>query len=206
MDYVGRIGDEAFNDIETVVAKATPPFVLLMTFNVRSGEANKRLERFIDEVGEHRVPPGYDSDASLATTKTGDAAARVFDNEVRMRLGIRNAAAEPQDKLVYRQLLDFRYADGQDMMTIGGVVLTLPDEAKFGGCRFPTLPYYVGDFEPAYTISVPNLTIRETLYLDQRLTKTGVPKVNAIGLSSDDAEEYRRAYLHFPSFVDVEIR
>lgn len=203
LDYNARLGDEVFADVATVVGGATPPCVLFLTVNVDHQEATNRFQRFSDAVGAERVPPGYNSDHDLKDWGTAAAVRQVLDDEINRRLDVRNALTDPQDQLSYVQLVHFRYQDRARMLTVGGLVFPTGDRARVEAAGVPESPY-AAHGEVAYEIVVPNLTIREMLHLDQRLARTGIPNFAAIGLSNDEAEEYRKAYKYFPAFVDVE--
>jgi hypothetical protein len=202
LDYNARLGDDVFSDVATIVGNATPPCVLFVTVNVDPQAATGRFQRFSDAVGAERVPPGFNSDHDLNNWGTAAAARQVLDDEINRRLDVRNALADPQEQLSYAQLVHFRYRDGARMLTVGGLIFPSTDHAKVEEAGF--LSPYAAQGDAAYEIVVPNLTIREMLHLDQRLARTGTPNFSAIGLSSDEVEEYRKAYKYFPAFVDVE--
>ncbi len=203
LDYNARLGDEVFADMETVLAQATPPFVLIVTANVEPGGVTARLAQFTQAVGVNRLPPGYNSDHDLRDWGTGRAARQIIDDEIARGVVVRNALAAPESQLAYHQLFHFRYRDRARMLTVGGVVSFSNDNQRLEACDFFGSPYAAGD-EVAYEIVVPNLTIREMLHIDQRLSRTGVPNFAGKGISPEDAEEYRRAYKYFPAFVDIE--
>jgi hypothetical protein len=203
LDYNARLGAEVFADLETVIRQATPPFILLVTVNADPQETSKRWQRFSEAVGPDRIPPGFNSDHDLNGTGTAIAMQQVLDDEIHRRLTVRNALADPLDRLSYLQLVHFRYKDRAHMLTTGGIILPAADEHLVNGSGVMESPYASGT-ETAYDIIVPNLTIREMLHLDQRLSRTGTPNFAGIGLSREEAEEYRKAYRYFPAFIDVE--
>lgn len=203
LDYNGRMGDEVFADVSTVVAKATPPFVLLVTVNVEAQQSVGRFRRFSEAVGAQRVPPGFNSDNDLADAGTAAAVRQVFDDEFNRRVHVRNALAEPSDYLSYVQVFHFRYRDRAPMLTVGGVCLPTADRTRLDESGIFDSPYAKAGDVP-YEITVPNLTVREMLYLDQKMAQTGIPNFSRIGLSTIEAEEYRKAYKYFPAFVDIE--
>ncbi|PLS75755.1 MAG: hypothetical protein CYG61_05470 [Actinobacteria bacterium] len=205
LDYTRRVGDEAFADIETVVARAARPCVLLVTVNADPGPADGRLDRFREAVGDDRVPPGFESDASLARWGTAAAAHRVLTDEIDRRLSIANQLAGAAQRTSYRQIVHFRYQDKPRMLTTGGVLHLSSDTRMIEDCRIFDSPFAVPDGEPAFEIRVPNVTTREIQHMSQRMPKRGAPRFDRIGIRADVAEQFRQSSRYFPAFVDADL-
>jgi hypothetical protein len=104
----------------------------------------------------------------------------------------------------YSPLWKFRYADGHDMITVGGMIGTETDRRKLNGCAFGDQPFVRRSLEDAfYEIRVPRLTRRERLLLDTRMPakKGWTPK--EFEIDADDVAAYSEIYRYFPMYGEM---
>jgi hypothetical protein len=104
----------------------------------------------------------------------------------------------------YIPLWAFSYADGHEMLTVGGMFGTDQDEESLRSGIFAQLDYvkFNRDSDP-FRITVPRLTRKERLYLDKLMpaAKNWSPK--QFELPQDWIDAYRLIYRYFPSYAEL---
>lgn len=103
--------------------------------------------------------------------------------------------------LKFHQLLNFVYADGAQMITIGGVVDRIDAASKLEKSGiFKTLEY-TSQADELVRISVPPLTIREKQWIDSKLNKG----LSAERLDIDDTllANYVKYYRDYPTYYET---
>lgn len=205
LDYDSAIEPHVFDDINHVVSACTPPTLLLLTLNVNSGRDVGRLDRFRNLIGTDNVPDWVTSDADLGQGVDGMARAvrELITNAVTDVLTDRNAPEQDEERLRYRQLFNFRYADGSQMLSIGGLLYRTAEEHRVTECNFDDLPFVARGEQP-YVITVPLLTFRETLLLDSKLPAAPDP-TEFPGVEQDEIDAYARLYRYLPVYVDADL-
>lgn len=204
LDYPYRLDESVIADIRTVVGKTRLPSVLIVSVTVEPGDPDGRLDRFRLDVGEERLPPGVNSDKDLAQWETARAAWWVGNNEITSGVRERNLLLDADKQVDYRQMFHFHYADNAQMLTFGGLLHLASDGAAVDDCQLGLSPF-VRDGADAYSIIVPNLTIREMLHLERQLPTDNVAALDRQGIPPKDVDEFAQAYRHYPAFVDVEL-
>lgn len=86
---------------------------------------------------------------------------------------------------MWRQILNFEYADGAKMTTIGGVIFDRGQEPHYQKCAFTNLEFvHTGD--DSCRIDVPTLTYRELRYLDKQLPHATPDEIETNGIPPRD--------------------
>ena len=98
----------------------------------------------------------------------------------------------------------FWYADGHEMLTLGGMVADANDAKKLHESKVPNLFYIRRDFkrEP-YRISPPVLTRKERLYLDAFMPCALGYTPSDFELPSDEVAAYRELYRYCPLYAEL---
>ncbi len=102
----------------------------------------------------------------------------------------------------FHQLFNFKYADGAQMFSLGGVVGDAEDGRKLTNSGVFELKFVTKGEEPV-RISVPPLTVREKQWLEQRLNDSLKPEDLAFELHQDLLENFRLYYRHYPSYHET---
>lgn len=171
-----------------------------------AGLQAKRMEALSVSLGEF-MPAGVRA-ASL--TKAGFPP--VLLEAIRLAV---NRATNESGSRIFVPLLVVHYADGQDMLTVTGIVLQKDNVKKFmkttGLARWP---HYTNQWRNVERVTrAPALTLRERMHLDQVLgaAKRTLPeKLKYLSGIQDLAESdivkmYRRYQRFFPRFQHVDI-
>ncbi|NEV63748.1 O-methyltransferase [Thiorhodococcus minor] len=107
-----------------------------------------------------------------------------------------------------------RYADGQQMLSITGAVV---ERNRVGEMReaigIERWPYGVSDWGDVRRLAVPDLTLRERLFLEQKIAESEPEKIAAdLGFelgngmnTSQFIQDYRNFYRFYPSLLAAEV-
>jgi hypothetical protein len=203
LDYDGVLDRAVLTDIDYVCSRIRHGSVIVATVNSEPGPAkDDRVEALRARLGPDKIPDGV-TQTNLAGWGTATAYRRILYNEIAEALNARNGAEAQAQKVTYKQLFNFHYADNAKMLTVGGLIFRTRDELKVRRCRFEDLDF-IRTGEEAYGIEVPNLTFRELHHLESRLPLSGSGAKSIKRLAAEDIERYSKVYRYFPKFTEAE--
>lgn len=101
-------------------------------------------------------------------------------------------------------LFKFVYADGHEMVTVGGIVGGAREEKVVEACDWSEAPYVRRTLkaEP-YRIHVPRLTRRERLFLDQHMPADRRWRPGKFELDEDEVAAYREIHRFYPLYGEL---
>lgn len=199
LDYDYPFDESVYEDVRAVVENAPENSILLATVNAipkKYGKVPERPERLRAIFGDV-VPDGLAKDACK-----DDALGSLIAG---YGLDVMTAAAANKARPGgFVPCFRVSYADGAQMMTIGGV---LPSEANR-----QTVEDLVGQAtwrcRPAKAITVPHLTLREAAVLQSKLPRLPLltrADVVAAGfdLADEQIEAFSTYYREYPAFAQI---
>ncbi len=210
LDYDGKLSASVLADVATVCSKARSGSLVLVSVNVQPEatatstfreQEEQRLQTFKEAVGPGNVPLGL-SGADLRGPKLAEVCRRVISNTIRQELASRNGPLGEQDRIQYRQLINFRYADGAKMLTVGGVLYATREEGLATSCSFSALPF-VRASEDACEIRAPRLTPKEVRHLNAQLPHLPADQLEVPGVPEVDIKDFAAIYRYYPTFGEV---
>jgi SAM-dependent methyltransferase len=191
LDYVQPLDHEVLQDIGTAASRLAPGSVLIATVNaVPARPAERRRAQLVHDLGEERIPNGV-TDDTLRKWGLADVQRRIALQ------AIRDALDSREDGAWFEQLFHFRYADGAQMLTLGGVIVTPAVRQAFEAARFDEATHVSRD-DTAVTITAPPLTAREALHLNRQLPLSVDATLDCPGLVEEDLDGYERYYRWYP--------
>lgn len=213
LDYDYELSLHVLQDIQTVVHRqceaAKSGVVLLVTVDVESKRLQKPKSIAEDEledwpsdpvsqfrllVTEHYLPANMTTQ-DLHGDKLAETYRRVCDSAIR-------SAITTESGWNYAQLANFRYADGAEMATFGGVLFKDEDRGLVQQASFGSLDFVKDGVDP-FVIDTPKLTFHEMRELARHITEESCPK--AVPITHDDFQKFKRLYRYFPAFVEAEL-
>lgn len=206
LDYDGKLDTSVFSDIMSFCSSAIAGSVLLVTVNADTNTGQftsfeDRMREFSNDIGESRIPSGIKG-KDLNKKNNPRVLRKIIDNEILEKLSIRNGVLPVEQRLTYRQLFNFVYEDGAQMLTVGGIIYEEGQENILEKCSFSDFEY-IRTGEQFYKIEVPNLTFREIHYLNQHLPLAG--KFPTSFIPSKEINQYAQIYRYFPTFTEAEV-
>jgi hypothetical protein len=205
LDYTGFLDPEKLEDIRFAADRAQSGSALIATVAVRlDGTLEELVSNFIAKIGgKESLPQGVVPEAIQLSTpeKVAHWVRGAINQRIEAALREKNAGKQIDDCYRYEQLFNFHYADGAEMLTVGGVIFQEKEREKFRTAEFDSLPF-VKNGEDEYRIPTPLLTHRETIALDAELPAPA--KTLALpGVPEKDIAGYAKVYRYFPKFVDA---
>ena len=113
---------------------------------------------------------------------------------------------------IFFPLTAFRYTDGQQMLTVSGIILDKNEENNFKSITsIEDWEFYIGGKEKPFTIDAPYLSVAEKLQIDQFLPSSAEELIDNISFQLDDnlqksnkaLENYQQYYRFYPNFSKV---
>ena len=209
LDYERPLDAQKLEDIAFAATNVVSGSIVIITVPVDPGKVNsdentgdKRLSDLRSRVGRGHVPQNLDG-KSLSKWGMAKAVHAIIVNQLKKTLSDRNAPREEHDRVKFFQLFNFNYADGTNMLTVGGIFLNTEDASHLSDLHFKDLAFY-RPVDDAYLIDTPLLTQREIHALDATLPHSapGVPE--PAWIPESERLKYGRVYRYFPAFSEVE--
>lgn len=209
LDYDKWLKNDYLSDISTFFSSAQSGSVFLISLNgfieQKEGANLTKREEIVAELGEKKIPVGL-KDSDFNFKKLPSTLKKIVEQEIDRIMNIRNLSLD--DKFVYKPIFNFIYSDGVRMVTLGGVLHTQSDEAKFEDSNFASLDFINTD-QSFFSIEPPILTVREMTLLNSQLPN-GIDE-NGQFIDSEVAnpqiplssiKNYSQIYKFFPVFAE----
>lgn len=206
LDYDGSLDKSVISDIRAVSRSASHGAILVVTVNAHPRQPNDdgadMLEQVSAELGNERIS----ADTDLTTLRgwgLADFYRRVGTNEIEDSLSNANGVRDPELKIEYEQIFNFRYEDGARMATFGGVFFQKDRRAEFEACAFERLNYIRNGID-SFRINAPKLTLREIAYLERQLPLEDPDQLDWGAMPENDAKQYMELYRYLPTYLPVD--
>ena len=226
LDYDDKLSDFMFNDIETFFYDSMPGSFFILSLNVEQefmphdvndkNEGQKkitlkeyRLNTFLERVSRKNYPDEF-LEVNLNTKNLTNVCYEMIKRKIDYTLNNRNGVSE--DKIIYKQILNFTYKDNATILTVGGIIHDKSQKTKIDKMAFEKFAFFAGGNEN-YKIQSPNLTFREIKALDKALPNSlelleGEYKndiLRSIPLIKSDINNYAKVYRYFPNFTEANL-
>ncbi len=197
-------------DLEMATSALSVGSVLIVTFDVDYDKANHViketaphertgawLNRFKEESGNHFNPiwKRCDFNASRIHKRTMDVAESAILSGLNMR-----------HEISFEPLFNFLYADGHEMLTIGGVISSKYERRKLRTIEWEKeLPFVRRKMsEEPFRIEVPILTRKERLHLDSHMPCDSTWNSSEFfELSPESIEAYNKIHRYCPLYAEL---
>lgn len=214
LDYDYGLNKEVMDDVAKVTANALPNSMLIVTLDATDQDLEKPpedesggidLEDFANAslVGKLNLKCGTELPES--TDLRDDGIANVYRELLADKISKTVNTIGDQPSVKYDQVFNFRYSDGRQMMTVGGIFIPIdsngqPTSVDFG---FNNLRYYRSN-AATFEIEAPKLTLREIREMNRALP---CPDARTISVPIPDEDKilYQNIYRYFPTFTEAEL-
>ena len=213
LDYDYELSNTVLQDVQTVVQRQCEAgysgVVILVTVDVESERLSNpksvdddQLEDWPDDpveqfrmlVGETNIPANI-SRIDLRPPDLATTYQKLITNKIHGTLADISGWN-------YSQFANFRYADGAEMATFGGLIYKEGDEESQANARFESLNYFRDGSEP-YWIRNPLLTFREMHLLSRAIENSEAAK--EIPITDEDKQRFKELYRYIPAYVEAEL-
>jgi hypothetical protein len=163
LDYDIMIDSDLLEDVRMAAAYLPPGSILLITVDVEppfEGETPTDWKDYFEEHARDYI--GLSELQDFTKSNLPRTNAQILDRAIKDGLQGRDVEL--------LKLFNFNYADGHEMITIGGVIGSKTERRKIDGSKLNEAFYVRRDFKRnAYYIRVPKVTRKERLYLDSAM-------------------------------------
>ncbi len=212
LDYDDPLSPSILDDVRTIATRAMSGTVLAVSvqaekLNDKRPHLEEQIivttpEQFRDLFGDARTPSELET-ASLRGWTLSKTSRSIIRQEIEDGLVASNAGRSAAQRLQFRQIGAFEYADGAKMTTIVGVFVDQGQNALFESAGFRELSFF-HDGEDALRIKVPLLTPREMRHLDRSLPRDGDKNLELGPIPESDGNNYAKLYRYLPNFASFE--
>lgn len=217
LDYDYSLDSGVLADVEILASRALSFSIILVTVDGRqkalekpktSDDADIDEGRFkeLDPFGKLEVKVGSSNVTpkikriSLQGDGLGEAYRQMIANKIRDTLSKRSSEIGP---MRYKQLFNFRYSDGHEMVSVGGLIFDQSELARVSALNMRSLSYYQPGSKYC-RIEAPKLTYREIRELNRCLPSDELASIN-VPIPVADKNNYGAIYRYFPSFTEAEV-
>lgn len=212
LDYDSPLEKKILDDIDTLTTKLVSGSVLIVTVSAEPERPQEeglsiekihefRKDKLQEKLTNEKIPIDLKS-IDLTGKNLAKLYKRIIDNQLEQSLSNANSARSKDKKLNYKQIFDFRYADGSRMLTVGWLIFEQSYDELAKQCKFSN-NFNIAEVNKPYEIKIPNLTLKETQYLDSQMPTDNCNTVNRICIPLKDVKLYAELYKYFPSFVEM---
>jgi hypothetical protein len=207
LDYEDHLSKEILADTAGLLHILAPGSVLVVTVDAdprlledpkaedqcTERQARNLLDLFQSDLGRYHV--GEIPRSMISRTGLPKLFAQILQSQFKEELAKR-------PPLRFQQLFNFRYADGAQMLTLGGIISSPSDLATVNISGVLDLPFVTTSDEPI-KISVPPLTIREKQWLDKRMSEPLKSEDLAFELEKEPLDNFRAYYRYYPTYYET---
>jgi hypothetical protein len=199
LDYDHKLSTEDIQDVTLASSVLPAGSVLLVTVEVEppeSGDSPQEWRTYYEDVAGSLVP--FETTLEpFAKSELPRTNARILVNAIRRGLTARSS-------IRFEQLFSFLYADGRQMLTLGGMLASEEDQRRLTASALDASPFIVRDPEAEpFAISVPRLTRKERLYLDQFMPCDDRWEPPAFTIDAELVRQYRDIYRYYPIYGEL---
>lgn len=201
LDYDHRLTTTDIEDLLLAAQVLSKQSIVMMTTDVEppsdGSGPNEWMARYKEVAGDF-LPFDITLEdfrrSSLAHTN-----ARILANVIRQ-----GVVARPN--VSFLPMFSFAYADGHEMLTVGGMIGDADDERKLYSTGASAEEFIRKSLDdPPYVIEVPRLTRKERIALDQHMPCADgwVPK--EFEITAEEIRNYRSIYRYYPMYGELMI-
>ena len=137
-------------------------------------------------------------ESDFAQNKLAGVNTRIIDSAIKRGLSGRSDVR-------FLPLFNFIYADGHEMITIGGMIGGDAEARQIDSCDFSDISFVRRDLVAApYRVPMVRVTRKERLYLDSAMpprSRTWTP--SEFELDKDAVSNYAEVYRFLPSYAEL---
>jgi hypothetical protein len=213
LDYDDPLSPSILDDVRTIATRAGSGSALFVSvqaekiFDKRNTDEDpihvQTPELYRQLFGAARTPAGM-ANADLRGWTLSRTSRSAICQEIVEGLRQVNAQRPVDQRLEFRQVTAFEYADGAKITTVGGVFVNSADGSKFDNAGFGNLAFF-SNGDRAFRIKVPLLTPREMRHLDRSLPCPPGAALDRGPIPDEEARRYALLYRYLPNFASYEL-
>ncbi|WP_452223047.1 O-methyltransferase [Lacinutrix chionoecetis] len=215
LDYDKTLRRNYLSDISTFITSAVSGSFFMITINCEPsayGETNQeRKNELSEKIGQDNLHFG-NRPIDFSTNNLSTSLYQIISDYIKSELMNRNGGLTLDNKLKFKQLFHFNYADGVKMLTIGGMLVNPEHEKIFNIVNFNEHSF-IKDNQESFNINIPSLTLKEIRFLNAQLPSAideegnllieSLPDISNPNLPISDIKKYSKIYSFFPLYTEA---
>jgi len=213
LDYDSKLGGPVLKDLQFLCRNAKGGTFLIATVNAHvkqldnvsdiDGNQLYRLEALEYIVGDPDLLPTGITSNDLTIEEFPSIVSKILFERINSSI-VKSGRSER-----FLPIFNISYADSTPMVTVGGIIGNGDSEEKIDYVELSS-KFYIVKKEDQVVISVPPLTQKEKLTIDQLFPSPTVPtegemkSLMGFSLRKEILQAYRLLYLHYPTFGEVQ--
>lgn len=199
LDYDDYLRNYHLADVVEAASHLSRDSILLVTIDAEpvgggDSKANETLEHFQAEADAYLPAKPRPRDFTRAALPS--TIAQIISRAISRGLAARDVTFVP--------LFNFVYADGHQMVTVGGMFVAHSDVQKLTSGSISQANYIRMDLAvPPLSISIPNLTRRERQLLDSNMPLRSGWECEQFEISEASLEAYSKIYRYLPAYGEL---
>jgi hypothetical protein len=189
LDYLSKLDAAGLRDLRFLAGELPAGSVVAATFNCHPDREDRRLDALIRRIGSEIVPGDVDEDA-LGHERLARVQRRILVEQLDAAASARTPPAHLQ------QFMFLRYADRSPMMFWAGLIVDEGVEEQLAAVPLSSLEQFRNG-DDFLEISVPWLTTREVIALNEQMRAGQVPSVR--GLEHAECKAYVNLHRWYPA-------
>lgn len=198
LDYDCRVSSSVLADIITCCGRLGGGSIFVVTVDVALKDSEAAVE--LHDAMRRELSPYFEPSwkpREFTPTKFSRTNVSILEKAITAGLSARRAVS-------YHNLFNFRYADGHEMITVGGMIGGPREQQSLASCPLHHAPYLRRSLSEAeYVIQVPLLTRKERLFLEKQMPEAKRSGIRATGVPRDEVLAYCEVYRFLPSYAEL---
>jgi hypothetical protein len=210
LDYDSYLTENELSDIRSLIHKLKPGSILTITIQADP----KNLSKLVDQTEWNNL--SLQDKGRIKLERVKELIGKYLSDEIKqVDLGFNNlpklyskallnyikSFVSKRQNLSFYPLFNFKYCDGVQMITIGGIIDVTDLEEKINKL-LPEITFVpVG--EKPLEISVPPLTIKEKHWLEKNVVKNDAPPEVAFELGEEFTKNFNMFYKQYPIYNEL---
>jgi hypothetical protein len=200
LDFDGVIEASMLEAIVLSAIQLSPGSLLLITVDVEPpGGPNdgpkQWFQHFTQEAADYLA--NFTKPRQFARSKLTELNAIIIENAIKRGLAGRSDVS-------FSPLVNFVYADGHQMLSVGGMIADDDNGRRLSTITDRQLPFLRRSIvEDPYVIKVPLLTRKERLLLDSAMPCHPSWRPREFEMKPEELQIYRDIYPYFPAYTEM---
>ena len=203
LDYESRVAPDILSDIDEMVGSCAPGSILIITVNADYIRDEEEREVWLSAIGDRRPETSDPRDRGEYALLSY----QVIRSQINAALNDRNAGVpNPDHRIRFQQAFHLVYADGAQMLTVGGGLVSETSQREWAACEIESLEFARTGEQPC-RVKIPLLTRREVHRLLSEMpdSQGDIDKAaEEAGIPEEDAREFATIYRYAPLFVETD--
>lgn len=199
LDYDCPVYDLLIQDISNAVANLPIGSLFFVTIDVEPPQKDSKPKEWLEYYQSNAKGLFDKSEFNLPLTKEMlvSVNVQIIKNAIFSAVSRRSTGR-------FQPLFNFFYADGHNMITMGGMLVSEKETNKINEANLKSLEFVRQSFDvEPYKILLPILTRKERSFLDSHMPSIAGWSPTEFEITPDEVNQYQKVYRFCPLYVEI---